>query len=60
MCYLSTERNEAYGCYIWSTTIVVVREARLLNVVFEGTTILTLKKPIFGNTTTLVLRETKL
>ena len=64
-CYLSTERNEAYGCHIWCTTIVAVGEARLLIVVFEGTTVLTLMKPrlfapIFGSTTTLVLRETKL
>lgn len=63
-CYLSTEGNEAYGCYIWSTTVVAVGEARLFNVVFEGTTILTLMKPrllapIFGSITTLVLRETK-
>ena len=41
MCYLSTEGNEAYGCYIWGTTIVAVGETRLLNVVFECTTILT-------------------
>jgi hypothetical protein len=63
--YLSTEGNEAYGCFIWDTTIVAVGEARLLNVVFKGTTILGLMKPrllvpIFGSTNTLVLRETKL
>jgi len=63
--YLSTEGNEAYGCFIWGTTIVAVGEARLLNVVFKGTTILALMKPrllapIFGCPNTLVLRETKL